>query len=127
VSTGGNVPTQGIVVSEATTEKKRGERGRLGKGTPGSRVKSLWSNFGAPGESLKLFVRRELKNIVKNDGQLWLDSKRPGGTDAQRKIRKEARKERAARNAAAKAAKKASKSSGGSKKKKESVSGGSWE
>ncbi len=122
MSTGGNVPTQGIVVSEATTEKKRGERGRLGKGTPGSRVKSAWRAEGS-----KLSLRDFARKLGTEDSKEWFSSKRNGGSDAQRKIRKEARKERAARNAAAKAAKKASKSSGGSKKKKESVSGGSWE
>ncbi len=123
MSTGGNVPTQGIVISEATTEKKRGDRGKLGKGTPGKRLKSLWRKFSA-NESLKLFVKRELKSITKDDGPQWLASKRYGGTDEQRKIRKEARKERASRNAAAKAAKKAAGSN--KKQKKESVSGGSW-
>jgi hypothetical protein len=58
MSTGGNVPSQGVTVQEATSAKKRGDRsmghpnGYVGKGTAGSRLKSAWRKWnsaqGAP-------------------------------------------------------------------------------
>lgn len=90
---------------EATAEKsefpsvmatsKRGEAGPLGKGTPGSRLKSR-----RPGNmSLRQFARDAAsgKLVVSDetaqDAKAWLSSKRPGGSDKVR-AEKKARKQR---------------------------------
>ena len=52
-------------------EVKRGNRGNLGKGTPSSRLKSLWHENKCPG-SLKQFVRSLSDNP---DVAVWRASK----------------------------------------------------
>jgi hypothetical protein len=84
MSTGGNVPTQGVNVQTATTEKKRGNPGKLGTGSAGSRLKSMWRKSGSK-LSLKQFV---CADILTDDGKAWLSNKRPGGSDQQRAERK---------------------------------------
>jgi hypothetical protein len=44
-----SVPAQGVNIQEATTAKKRGSPGILGKGTPGSRLKSHYQEGAAQG------------------------------------------------------------------------------
>lgn len=73
MSTGGNVPAQGVDVQEATTEKKRNDAGKVGKGTAGSRLKSAWRKAGGA-KSLKEFARgwKSLSPKLMEDAQLWL-------------------------------------------------------
>lgn len=89
MSTGGNVPTHGINVQEATTAKKRGDRGALGKGTPGSRLKSAHRKF-SNGKyvSLRVFAHALVTGTmvatsnglpksdeIKADAKAWLANK----------------------------------------------------
>lgn len=69
--------TQDVQKSE---EKKRGERGELGKGTPGSRLKGLWHSHtamstkkGTPALSFKAFVKTLKDNT---DVSVWVANKR---------------------------------------------------
>lgn len=57
------------------TAVNRGSAGRLGKGTPGKRLKNSW-RAGQTGGSLRSFVR-SLGNAA--DALAWLMSKRPSG------------------------------------------------
>ena len=92
MSTVGNVPSQGVDVKAATTEKKRGSRctGKptgytFGKGTPGKRLKSAWHAARKHGykESLRTFVRMEAKykgtdpdaTALAEDATGWLERK----------------------------------------------------
>lgn len=52
-------------------EVKRGDRGELGQGTPGSRLKTLWHEKKCPG-SLKEFVRSLTDNP---DAKTWRANK----------------------------------------------------
>ncbi len=94
MSTGGNVPTQGVNV---TAEKKRGSAGQEGNGTAGKRLKRAWRNrleaASTSPVSLLSFVRQvaKLKNEdaeLAEDAKFWLSCKRPGGSDQQRAERK---------------------------------------
>lgn len=110
MSTGGNVPQQGFNVGETTTEKRRGQRGTVGKGTVGKRIRSAWKAEGGK-ESLKEFARRH------PEGAAWLMDKN-GGTPEQRKARAKRIRERKAQNYANKKAR-GSKSKAKSKDSKE--------
>lgn len=95
----GTVPTQGIVVGEATTAKKRGHRGDLGDGTPGSRLKARWKAAKSK-VSFRSWLRAELKtkgpaHVDSMDIVTWLDSKKPHGGPATLSDR-QARRERIA-------------------------------
>lgn len=69
MSTGGNVPTQGVALDEATTKKKRGDRGILGKGTPGKRLKAQWHTARASKEGpYKGPLREYVKRLAKYNG-----------------------------------------------------------
>lgn len=81
------VPMQGVVLTEATTVKRRGPRGELGKGTPGSRLKSYWHmarrrDSGLKG-SLRYFINlcakytgTEPTSVLNaKDANAWLDAK----------------------------------------------------
>jgi hypothetical protein len=133
MSTGGNVPTQGVAVQAATTEKKRGSRCQgkptgftYGKGRPGLNLRrmyrkelKLWQPKGTyPYKSVKAFARHLAKGKDVNTeaaelAKKWLSGKRPGGSDEQRAARKE-KKQRIADLRYAEAA--SSKSSSGKRK-----------
>lgn len=95
MSTGGNVPNQGVVVQEATTAKKRGDRGQLGDGSPGGRLKAAWRS-GKSKLSLRAWIRdvstKQVPDLAE-DAKLWLESKRYRGG----KTTLQARKDRAER------------------------------
>ncbi len=106
MSTGGNVPSQGVVVQDATTAKKRGARGNLGEGTPGSRLKGSWK--AAKRDSFKGSLREYARSQAKlgvDDAKTWLLSK-GAGTPEQRSARKQRLKERQSNNRMAKLARK---------------------
>lgn len=79
----GSVPTQGVSVQAATSERKRGQRGDVGKGTPGKRLKSAWRRWRPArqqdaGKSLRQFARLiaiSTNDILQGDAQRWLASK----------------------------------------------------
>ena len=106
MSTGGNVPQQGVVVQEATTQKKRGARGTLGKGTPGKRLKAGWRSAKKDSfkGSLRDYVRAQEKLGVE-DALSWLASK-GGGTPEQKSARRQRIRERRSNNLIAKQARK---------------------
>jgi hypothetical protein len=89
MSTGGNVPTQGVDVQVATTEKKRNSAGKVGKGSAGGRLKSSWRSAKADSYngSLREYIRGQAKLGVE-DAKEWLSCKRPGGSASQRAERK---------------------------------------
>lgn len=79
MSSGGNVPTQGVSVAEATSEKKRNNRGTLGDGTRSQQMKRMWKKSGS-NLSLKGFARKasEAGGAAEDAdlAQAWLDAKR---------------------------------------------------
>ncbi len=95
MSAGGNVPTQGVVVQAATTEKKRNSAGKVGKGSAGGRLKSLRKRE-APDLPLRAFVRHVAGYrgtdpggaTAAEDAKFWLSTKRYRGSDEQRAERK---------------------------------------
>lgn len=123
MSTGGNVPAQGVSIQEATTAKKRGTRSMgkptgftFGKGTPSKRLKSDWKSRGKSG-SLATSLRDHVKKLagykstdpdevlLATDAKGWLAVK-AGGTPEQKSERKRIRKERASNNRLAKISRK---------------------
>ncbi len=72
MSTGGNVPAQGVTV-QATTEKKRNNRGTLGEGTRSLQMKRMWRRDGA-----ELSLKAYAKEASADGDELataWLDGK----------------------------------------------------
>jgi hypothetical protein len=67
-------------VESVVSEKVKGNRGEVGKGTPGSRLKALWV-ASKDGRSLKAYVRSLLKDNP--DAKLWLNNKK-GKNDTKR-------------------------------------------
>jgi len=63
-----------VEVFEKVVTTVRGERGEIGTGTPGSRLKRLHDESGR-GLSLKTFVRDQAKS-GNADAQAWLDNKK---------------------------------------------------
>ena len=63
-----------VEVLEKVATKERGDRGEIGSGTPGSRLKRLHAETGR-GLSLKTFVRDQAKagNV---DVKTWMDNKK---------------------------------------------------
>lgn len=60
-----NQELQNLPISELKTNK--GQKGELGKGSPGKRLKELWKTKGAKGQSLRAFVKSLKDNTdVKN-------------------------------------------------------------
>ncbi len=120
MSTGGNVPQQGVNIEQATTAKKRGHRGELGIGSPGKQLKGMHRKVlktSGRDISLREFARQLASNKQSADedvkvAQTWLLSKRSGGTDEQRKERKLRLKERRSNNLNAKASRKGGKQQG---------------
>lgn len=66
------VKTEAEVIEKAATTE-RGERGEVGTGSPGSRLKNLHAASGR-GLSLKTFVRDQAK-AGNADAKAWLDNK----------------------------------------------------
>ena len=96
----------------AEPARKRGNPGILGKGTPGSRIKSAWRASKST-ETLKQWLFNTIPTPVDAaDVDRWVESKRPGGGDAAVKARRERRRANQSARAIARAAKKSS----GSKK-----------
>jgi hypothetical protein len=59
-------------------EPQRGSRGEVGAGTASTRLKSSWRKNGKPGETLKQFVCRmikEGKNPAAADAKHWQEAK----------------------------------------------------
>lgn len=114
MSTGGNVPSQGTTAAalsdakqqQLTQDKKRGPRGEVGEGTPGSRLKAEWrqtyEDLGPKEKrpSLKAWARGMLK-VEHPDARPWFDSK-GAGTPEQRAERRQKRKMQQLANRSAK-------------------------
>ncbi len=98
-----SVPSQGVNIEP----KKRGNRGELGEGTPGKRVKAGWraaqrlKDGTNPFSGPLIAYARWLAKSGDEDSKTWLSSKRHGGSDEQRKERKLRRKEKQSANVAA--------------------------
>lgn len=99
-----SVPMQGVVLSEATTEKRRGARGDVGNGTPSKRVKNQWL-YSKSKLPLKAWAREMQKapSDLAKDCKAWFAAK-AGGTEAELAARAD-RRERLAALAAARKSK----------------------
>ncbi len=108
MSTGGNVPAQGVQLPAAP---KRGARGNVGEGTRSTRLKAYWRK-----QAKDLPLRAFIKNLAGHKGEgaiqelvgdakAWLMAK-SGGTPEEKSTRKQRRKERASENRSAKLARK---------------------
>jgi len=107
MSTGGNVPAQGV---QLPATPKRGPRGNIGEGTPGTRLKSAWRRARKEKESpfkgsLRSFVKKFSDGYLADDAKSWLMSK-SGGTPEEKADRRRRRKERTSENRTAKLARK---------------------
>jgi len=82
---------------KVVTEKKQNDRGKVGEGTAGKRLKALWHEAGAHG-SFKSFVRSLSNNP---DVSMWWASKRCENERARSDLNlKRVREERTATRAA---------------------------
>jgi len=102
------------------TQKQSTER--VGKGTPGKRVKAAWRASGNGGLSLLAWARQHLvlggSDRMRGDVTEWLASKRPGGTDERRTQRRLRIRERRAANEAARLARRSNRPGGKQQQRK---------